>query len=86
MNFRYGIYLVSCKIACGNVLAPKLTQMQGKYDIEIIQKLDTIKESTEYEHNDVTEDNGTVETNIEEQIRIAYEYLSKCDQNSDCIG
>ena len=42
-----------------NVLAPNLIQMQGKYDDEIKQKLDTIKEGTEYEDDNITKDNDT---------------------------
>ena len=47
------------------------------------KKLDTIEESTEYEDN---AGNNTAKYNMEEQIRIDDEYISKCDQDGNDIG
>ena len=66
-----------------NALSPKLTQMQGKQEDEMKKKLDTIEESTEYEDN---AGNNTAKYNMEEQIRIDDEYISKCDQDGNDIG
>ena len=85
-----------------NVLTPKLTQIKDKYEQQLHEKLNTIEESdddlsdetdtNEEESKDVsTVDElisrlGKEGQSIEDELKIAEEYLSKCDQDGNYIG